>query len=48
VKNKTITTKMLVAASITYCDLTQREYDAYINALYHIRNKESITKTKGR
>ena len=34
--------------SITYGELTQREHDAYVNALYRIRNEESITNSKGR
>lgn len=28
--------------------VTQREYDAYVNALYRIRNEESVIKSKGR
>jgi hypothetical protein len=31
-----------------YRDLTKREINAYRNALYRIRNEESITKSKGR
>jgi hypothetical protein len=34
--------------NITYRDLTQREIDAYRNALSRIMNEESITKSKGR
>ena len=34
--------------SVTYRELTQREGDAYRNALHRIRNEESITKSKGR
>ena len=34
--------------SITYRDLTEREGNAYRDALHRIRNEESITKSKGR
>jgi hypothetical protein len=34
--------------SVIYRELTQREGDAYRNALHRIRNEESITKSKGR
>ena len=34
--------------SNNYRDLTEREIDAYRNALRRIRNEESITKNKGR
>ena len=35
-------------SSVTYRELTNRERDAYSDALYRIRNEESITKSKGR
>jgi predicted DNA binding protein len=34
--------------NINYRDLTEREIDAYRNALHRIGNEESITKSKGR
>jgi hypothetical protein len=37
-----------VSSSITYRELTEREGNAYRDALHRIRNEESITKTKGR
>jgi hypothetical protein len=37
-----------VRDSITYCELTKSEGEAYRNALHRIRSEESITKTKGR
>jgi hypothetical protein len=36
------------SSSITYRELTKREADAYVDALYRIRTEESITKSKGR
>jgi hypothetical protein len=36
------------SSSVTYRELTNRERDAYSDALYRIRNEESITKSKGR
>jgi hypothetical protein len=35
-------------SSITYRELTRREADAYIDALYCIKSEDSITKSKGR
>jgi hypothetical protein len=37
-----------VSSSITYRELTEREGNAYRDALHRIRNEESITKSKGR
>jgi hypothetical protein len=36
------------SSSITYRELTKREADAYIDALYRIKREDSITKSKGR
>jgi hypothetical protein len=35
-------------SSITYRELTKREGDAYMDALYRIKSEDSITKSKGR
>jgi hypothetical protein len=40
--------KSISNSNNTYRDLTEREIDAYRNALRRIRNEESITKNKGR
>ena len=36
------------SSSITYCELTKREGDAYMDALHRIKSEDSITKSKGR
>jgi hypothetical protein len=36
------------SSSVTYRELTKREADAYLDALYRIRTEESIIKNKGR
>jgi hypothetical protein len=37
-----------VQGSITYRELTEREGNAYRNALHRIRNEEAMTMSKGR